>query len=173
MAETQSIMSAMRLGKHAPRLGMATPILVMVLIVTACDPSVSKPFEQDRLEQIEDLSESLANDLLELSVAVRDRQEAEIGRFFADSIEQGAPWPIAAGSLAPEVKWIHRHGWRSPEAPEYKTPSLSTTAATTPGAPPPDTPLSRTASSSACIPTTFSMPTEPPKRQASSALGRT
>ncbi len=41
--------------------------------VTNASPDKTRTFDRSRLETIEELSESLANDLLELSVATRDR----------------------------------------------------------------------------------------------------
>jgi hypothetical protein len=41
--------------------------------------------DQSRLERIEDLSESFANDMLELSVNVRNRNLSRVADFFADS----------------------------------------------------------------------------------------
>jgi hypothetical protein len=65
--------------------------------------------ETRRLETIEDLSESLANDVLDLSLAVRDRDLARVGSFFADTVE-APPFPSLPGGAAPQVKWISLHG---------------------------------------------------------------
>ncbi len=69
--------------------------------------------ETARLETIEDLSESLANDVLDLSVAVRDRDLAKVGSYFADTVE-APPFPSLPGEAAPQVKWISLHGWAPP-----------------------------------------------------------
>ena len=69
--------------------------------------------ETARLETIEDLSESLANEVLDLSVAVRDRDLSRVGAYFADSIE-APPFPSAPGEPRPQVKWISLHGWAPP-----------------------------------------------------------
>ena len=50
--------------------------------------------ETARLETIEDLSESLANDILDLSVAVRDRDLDRVGAFFADTVA-APPFPTS------------------------------------------------------------------------------
>jgi hypothetical protein len=63
-----------------------------------------------RLEVIEELSESLANDLLELSVAARDRDEAKTARFFAARIT-AAPFPSRPLAVKPSVKWIGTRAW--------------------------------------------------------------
>jgi hypothetical protein len=69
--------------------------------------------ETARLETIEDLSESLANEVLDLSVAVRDRDLAKVGSYFADTVE-APPFPSLPGEAAPQVKWISLHGWAPP-----------------------------------------------------------
>jgi hypothetical protein len=74
---------------------------------TAPEPPAA---EAARLDATEDLSESLANDVLALSVAVRDRDRARVGEFFADSV-LAPPFPSVAGDANPEVKWISLHGW--------------------------------------------------------------
>ena len=69
-------------------------------------------FDRTSLERREDLSESLANDLLKLSVAVRDRDRdhAAIERFVADT----DPGHAVAGKRrrvpTPVVKWVLRPG---------------------------------------------------------------
>ncbi len=73
-------------------------------------------FPQGWLDTVEDLSESLANDLLDLSVAVRDRDLEQVGRFLADRV-RGLPFPADPLPLEPVEKWIGRHGWAVP-APE-------------------------------------------------------
>lgn len=73
-------------------------------------PVVAPAAETARLEVIEDLSESLANDLLDLSVAVRDRDLAKVGTFVAETIEAPA-FPNQAGEVKPQVKWIALHDW--------------------------------------------------------------
>ncbi|MCA1615365.1 MAG: VCBS repeat-containing protein [Acidobacteria bacterium] len=69
-----------------------------------------------RLEVVEDLSESLANDLLELSIATRDRDAGRTAEFFPAQIE-AAPFPTRAGVLKPSVKWVHTHDWTAEARP--------------------------------------------------------
>jgi hypothetical protein len=69
--------------------------------------------ETARLETIEDLSESLANEVLDLSVAVRDRDLEKVGAYFAGAVE-APPFPSLPGEPAPQVKWISLHGWAPP-----------------------------------------------------------
>jgi hypothetical protein len=66
--------------------------------------------DRERLETTEDLSESLANDLLDLSVAVRDRDLTRMARFFAPGL-MAAPMPTTPGVATPEVKWLSRRTW--------------------------------------------------------------
>ncbi|MFQ5776597.1 MAG: FG-GAP repeat domain-containing protein [Terriglobia bacterium] len=71
----------------------------------------------ERLEVIEELSESLANDLLELSVAVRIGDEGGMGAFFPAELN-ATPFPSHPLPLRLELKWIGRHGWAlRPSAP--------------------------------------------------------
>jgi hypothetical protein len=74
---------------------------------------VAPESETARLETIEDLSESLANEVLDLSVAVRDRDLPRIGAYFADAVE-APPFPSTPGEPAAQVKWISLHGWAPP-----------------------------------------------------------
>jgi hypothetical protein len=69
--------------------------------------------ETTRLETIEDLSESLANEVLDLSVAVRDRDLEKVGTYFADTVE-APPFPSLPGEATPQAKWISLHGWAPP-----------------------------------------------------------
>ena len=50
------------------------------------DGASSSRVDPDDLEQIEDLSESLANDLLDLSIATRQQNRARIGEYIAETI---------------------------------------------------------------------------------------
>jgi hypothetical protein len=70
-------------------------------------PAPPEPPESEtaRLETIEDLSESLANEVLDLSVAVRDRDLTRIGTYFAETVE-APPVTSAPRAPPPQVKWI-------------------------------------------------------------------
>ncbi len=72
-----------------------------------------------RLEVIEELSESLANDLLDLSVATRNQDLGRMEEFFPAGLKS-TPLPTVPQALEPQVKWIARHGWSAP--PGDKTP---------------------------------------------------
>jgi hypothetical protein len=83
-----------------------------------------------RLEVTEDLSESLANDLLELSVATRDRDLERTAGFFPATLAS-APFPSRPAETKAQLKWIGTHGW---------TADAATTTATTGAAQPGMTP---------------------------------
>ena len=86
-------------------------LAVGVLRASATQPSAPpSSAARPRLEVIEDLSESLANDLLDLSVAVRDRDWARIERFFGEPAS-GTPLPCVPGPLRPKVKWVFERDW--------------------------------------------------------------
>jgi len=73
-------------------------------------------FSKDWLETVEDLSEGFANDLLDLSVAVRDRDIEAIGRYVTEDLD--APgFPSRHGPTEPVVKWISRRSWLAPASP--------------------------------------------------------
>jgi hypothetical protein len=73
-------------------------------------PELPVQVDTARLEATENLSEGLANDLLELSVAVRDRDLRQVAEFFAPSIVT-SPMPSQPGPPTSKVKWISTHGW--------------------------------------------------------------
>jgi len=72
----------------------------------------SQPSDPRRLEIIEELSESLANDLLELSVATRDRDLELTGAYFPPSFV-GKAFPARPLETKTEVKWIGVHKWEA------------------------------------------------------------
>ncbi|HEV2761684.1 MAG TPA: VCBS repeat-containing protein, partial [Pyrinomonadaceae bacterium] len=75
----------------------------------------SVELDRARLEVIEELSESLANDLLELSVATRDRDLAKTAEFFPRELTATA-FPYAPQPLKPNVKWVGSRAWATPAA---------------------------------------------------------
>ena len=68
--------------------------------------------DRSRLEVIEELSESLANDLLELSVATRDRNLELTAEFFPKQLAANA-FPSRPLPAKNQVKWVGTHGWES------------------------------------------------------------
>lgn len=84
-----------------------------------------------RLELIEDLSESFANDMLELSVAVRNHDLQRMADFFAARVA-GERLPAQPTELKPSASlWISSHGW-APPAVIAPAPQASEKAAADP-----------------------------------------
>ena len=66
--------------------------------------------DTEALNATEELSESLANDLLDLSVATRDKDRATIERYFADHLI-ATPIPVASVDHPGPVAWITNRDW--------------------------------------------------------------
>ena len=66
-----------------------------------------------RLEVVEELSESLANDLLDLSLAVRDRDQRQVAEYVPAHLSATPFWstPLPVRPVQKEVRWVARHGW--------------------------------------------------------------
>lgn len=91
----------------------ATSLVLIGLIVFMAGAVVGVSqtrFDRKALDTVEELSESLADDLLDFSVAVRQRDATRISTFFADSL-RAIPLPTRATPLRSDVKWIRSHGW--------------------------------------------------------------
>ncbi|MBA3632311.1 MAG: VCBS repeat-containing protein, partial [Acidobacteria bacterium] len=71
--------------------------------------------DRTRLEVIEELSESLANDLLELSIATCDRDFQNTAQFFPAQLFANV-FPSRPSPAKTQVKWIGSHGWEIPDA---------------------------------------------------------
>ncbi len=84
--------------------------LISVSRMAMAQESERLSFERSVLEQTEEHSESLANDLLDLSVALRRQDLSQISKFFAEGIE-GIGFPTYSGPLIPETKWLSRRDW--------------------------------------------------------------
>jgi hypothetical protein len=67
------------------------------------------------LEVSEELSESLANDLLELSVATKNRDIEKTAQFFPEQLHADR-FPSEPTATNPAVKWIASHGWAAQSA---------------------------------------------------------
>ncbi|MCY7347954.1 MAG: VCBS repeat-containing protein [Pyrinomonadaceae bacterium] len=106
---------------------MSIPLLAIILserptaAQTKSSP-VSSEVDRNRLEVIEELSESLANDLLELSVAVRNRDLLLTADFFPAGIV-AKPFPSRPTAIINQVKWIGNHGWETSEKSPLITPA--------------------------------------------------
>lgn len=68
--------------------------------------------DRTRLETVEELSESLANDLLVLSVAARDRDASLTAEFFPPQLT-AKPFPSRPSLTKTSVKWIGSHNWET------------------------------------------------------------
>ncbi|HEX8421802.1 MAG TPA: VCBS repeat-containing protein, partial [Pyrinomonadaceae bacterium] len=73
----------------------------------------------------EDLSESLANDLLELSVATRDRNLERTAEFFPAELA-AQPFPSLPEATQTKVKWIGAHNWAARPTATNATPHHAT-----------------------------------------------
>ncbi|MCY7375115.1 MAG: VCBS repeat-containing protein [Pyrinomonadaceae bacterium] len=103
----------------ANRLFSAARALILLSVsiyAQSVNPPTAKtqPVDRNRLEVIEELSESLANDLLELSVATHDRNLELSAEFFPAQIA-AKPFPSQPAAIKNQVKWIGIHGWNAPD----------------------------------------------------------
>jgi hypothetical protein len=107
----------------ALRLCVACALLLSPTAAPRVAAQAAAPARVDRprLEVVEDLSESLANDLLELSLATRDGDMARTAEFFPARV-RAAAFPSRPTAVKPSVKWIAAHGWEAPAASSPATP---------------------------------------------------
>ena len=81
--------------------------MMVAAIALACSgPAV----EREELDAVEDLSESLANDLLDLSVATRRQDLAQMAEYFPLSLE-AIPFPDKAKEAVEQTTTARAHGW--------------------------------------------------------------
>lgn len=85
-------------------------ILLLSLPMVLGAVVTSQPMDREALETAEDLSESLANELLELSVELRDRNVEALRPHLAARVA-GKPLPNRPGALQSVRGWIHTHSW--------------------------------------------------------------
>ena len=79
---------------------------VFLMSLIAMLPALGEvELDKAELEEVEELSESLANSLLEFSVTVRERDMKRIGEFFG-SPSRVTPWPSLSVAPDSEFKWI-------------------------------------------------------------------
>jgi hypothetical protein len=81
---------------------------------SAQNTNKTQTVDNRRLEIIEELSESLANDLLELSVATRDRDLDLTGEYFPALIAAKS-FPSQPLATKTQVKWVGTHNWEAAE----------------------------------------------------------
>jgi hypothetical protein len=87
--------------------------LLLAALPTAdawAEPAKGLEIDRSALEAVEDLTESLANDLLLLSVRTKRMDLPAISAFFGDDFAADG-LPSVAGALRRDVKWISTHGW--------------------------------------------------------------
>jgi hypothetical protein len=95
--------------------------LFVVIILAGCfGCSLLQKIDRLSMERTEELTESLANQLLELSVAALQKDREAISAFFAASLSS-PPFPSTPQDEKPTVKWISEHGWRLKSANEGPT----------------------------------------------------
>ncbi len=119
----------MSMCSRNPRRRFGSANFMMVSIFTLLIGFVSSgTFAQNdrtRLEVTEDLSESLANDILELSVAVRDR-DFEIMSLYFPAQFSAKPFSSRPAASKTQVKWITVHNWEA-AAPNQTNGAAKTT----------------------------------------------
>ena len=78
--------------------------------------------DRKRLEIIEELSESLANDLLELSIATRDKNIELTKEYFPKQLA-AKPFPSLPLPAKNQIKWIDSHAWENSDKTVVPEPS--------------------------------------------------
>ena len=89
-------------------------VCLALALTIACDGAGGDGFDRQALEHAEDSSESLANDLLAFSVAVRDRDAEAIAGFIAEQVRT-PELPLAPSEPETIVKWIQWREWSWPD----------------------------------------------------------
>jgi hypothetical protein len=92
-------------------------LIALLGVLSFAQNEVRRPPIQDvdrqRLETVEELSESLANDVLALSVAARDLDLELMGQYFP-AVIVGKNFPSKPLSPKNQVKWISTRAWEAP-----------------------------------------------------------
>ena len=68
-------------------------------------PACASSIDQAQVKRAEDLSEGLANQLHDLSLAMRDRDMTTIATHFGDGLS-ATPWPGLSDRSEPQSKWV-------------------------------------------------------------------
>jgi hypothetical protein len=90
---------------------LATAAVLSVPSATAQLPAPSPTsVDPHSLEVSEELSESLANDLLELSIDTKNRELEKTAEFFPKQL-RAERFPSEPATIKPVSKWIASHGW--------------------------------------------------------------
>ena len=94
------------------RWSLWTLLLGSLLAAAAAAGAQTPTVDRAELDRVENLSESLANDLLRLSVAARDRDARRMAAHFAERVRlAGAPEPPSAPEPTP-FPWLSHLRWR-------------------------------------------------------------
>ena len=91
-------------------ISLLTAAVLLIGVGVAVAAADETPAPAPPTQQIEEWTESFANALLELSIALRDKDLEKIGGYFAPQL-LALPFPSVAGELRRERAWIHRHDW--------------------------------------------------------------
>ncbi len=98
----------------SPRLHRIASAAIATVLLSGGTVGLARQATQtvdiEALNATEELSESLANDLLDLSVATRDKDRATIEQYFADHLI-ATPIPVAPIDRAGPVAWITNRDW--------------------------------------------------------------
>lgn len=91
--------------------------IVLALCLLSCKPTPDAAqkantlaLDRNDLERIEEITETLANRLLDFSVVVRDQDRTRMDAFFADDVE-AVLFPTETTTSKSTVKWVSDHGW--------------------------------------------------------------
>lgn len=76
----------------------------------------AQTIDRKRLEGVEELSESLANDLLDLSIVTRARDIRRMAEFFPAQLS-ATPFLSRPLPVSTEVRWIGKHAWTADASP--------------------------------------------------------
>ena len=82
-------------------------VVVLLLCCTVSVHAQARTVDDAEVERVEELSESLANQLHELSLAVRDRDFTAISGHLSSDLE-ATPWPAPDGDAVAQTRWTAR-----------------------------------------------------------------
>ena len=109
--------------RFAARAGLllASGLLATSWLYAQKVPAAAEPAA---LENNEELSESLANDVLDLSVAARDHDLPKVANFWSADF-QPTRFPSQPGANKVEIRWIQTHPWTAATQVQATTGSVS------------------------------------------------
>lgn len=106
--------SALRRGRSLiPGALSFSVLLAACLLPSRAQNAPGRPFDsvdRVRLELVEELSESLANDLVDLSLATRERNLERVAAFIPPQINS-APFPRRPSAVGSRLKWVWTRRW--------------------------------------------------------------